>query len=187
MGACCGEPIPSCNAVFDDRTAADDLAALRSKGPPWATRELLAQLAADLDLEGLSVLDIGAGVGAVHLGLLELGAATAVDVDGSSAYLAAARDEADRRELAERVTHVLGDATVVGDSLAAADLVAIEDGLGEGLARSILVPDLRILPLLASLLHPLQRAPKYETGRLALHHDLIAAFQRDLGSGVDRA
>jgi magnesium-protoporphyrin O-methyltransferase len=126
MSACCGEPIPSCNALFDDRTAADDLAALRAKGPPWATRELLTQLASDLDLEGLSVLDIGAGVGAVHLGLLELGAATAVDVDGSAAYLAAARDEASRRELAERVTHVLGDATIVGDSLAAADLVALD-------------------------------------------------------------
>jgi magnesium-protoporphyrin O-methyltransferase len=87
---------------------------------------LIDELAAGIELAEATVLDIGAGVGAVHLGLLERGARSAVDVDGSSAYLEAARDEARRRGLEERVERVLGDATALAPTLAAADLVALD-------------------------------------------------------------
>ncbi|MEO6294336.1 MAG: methyltransferase domain-containing protein [Candidatus Limnocylindria bacterium] len=56
-----------------------------------------------------ALLDIGAGVGTLHLALLEAGAATAMDVDASKEYPAAARAEADRRGLAERVAYRYGD------------------------------------------------------------------------------
>jgi len=126
MGGCCGEGIPSCERVFDERTAAADLRELRRKGPSPATKALTDALAEGLDLAGRTVLDIGAGVGAVHLELLERGARSAVDIDGSSAYLAAAREEADRRGLSDRVTHVLGDATAIGAETEPADLVALD-------------------------------------------------------------
>ncbi len=126
MGGCCGEGIPSCERVFDRRTADGDLRRLRRHGPPWATRELVEQLSAGMDLAGASALDVGAGVGAVHLGLLERGAARAVDVDGSGAYIAVAREEAGRRGLGDRVLHVLGDLTIVAPTLEPADLVALD-------------------------------------------------------------
>jgi magnesium-protoporphyrin O-methyltransferase len=126
VGGCCGEGIPSCERVFDERTARDDLHRYRRDGPTWYSRELIDELADGLAIDGASVIDIGAGVGAVHLGLLERGAAVAVDVDGSSAYLAVARAEAERQGVAGRVTHVLGDATVVAPDLAPADLVALD-------------------------------------------------------------
>jgi magnesium-protoporphyrin O-methyltransferase len=126
VGGCCGEGIPSCERVFDRRTAAADLRRLRSHGPPWATRELIAELASGIDLAGAAVIDVGAGVGAVHLELLARGAAHALDVDGSGAYLEAARDEADRRGLGDRVRHVLADLTVVAPTLEPADLVALD-------------------------------------------------------------
>jgi SAM-dependent methyltransferase len=126
VGGCCGEGIPSCERVFDARTAEADLRELRRNGPSWATRTLTEALADGLDLDGLSVVDIGAGVGAVHLGLLGRGARAAVDIDGSSAYIAAARDEADRRGLSDRVTHLLGDATAMASGLEPADLVALD-------------------------------------------------------------
>jgi len=72
------------------------------------------------------VLDVGAGIGAVHLALLARGAASAVDVDGSGAYVAAAREEARRAGLSDRVRHVLGDLTIVGPTLEQADLVALD-------------------------------------------------------------
>jgi magnesium-protoporphyrin O-methyltransferase len=126
MGGCCGEGIPSCERVFDRQTADEDLRALRTKGAPWATRALIDQLASDADLAGATVLDVGAGVGVVHLELLARGAASAVDVDGSGAYVAAAREEAERRGLADRVEHVVGDLTLVALSLDPADLVALD-------------------------------------------------------------
>jgi len=126
MGGCCGEGIPSCEHVFDRGTADADLRRLRRDGPPWATRALIDQLASGIDLAGATVLDVGAGVGAVHLGLLARGAANAVDVDGSGAYVAVAREEAVRRGLESRVRHVLGDLTIVAATLEQADLVALD-------------------------------------------------------------
>ncbi len=126
MGSCCGGGIPSCEHVFDQRTADDDLRRFRAGGPSWATSELIDALTDGLDVSGLSVVDIGGGVGAVHIGLLELGARDAVDIDGSSAYLAAARAEATRRGLDDRVTHILGDVTGLVGDVAPADLVALD-------------------------------------------------------------
>jgi magnesium-protoporphyrin O-methyltransferase len=126
MGGCCGEGIPSCERVFDRRTADHDLRDLRRKGAPWATRALIDQLASGFDLAGTTVLDVGAGVGTVHLELLARGAASAVDVDGSGAYVAVAREEAERRGLGDRIEHVLGDLTVVAPTLEPADLVALD-------------------------------------------------------------
>lgn len=126
MSGCCGEGIPSCERVFDRKTADADLRRLRGDGPPWFTRALVDALADGLTLEGMTVIDIGAGVGAVHLALLERGASSAVDVDGSTAYVEVARAEARHRGLADRVTHVLGDATSVAAGLEPGDLVALD-------------------------------------------------------------
>ena len=127
MGGCCGEGIPSCERVFDRQTADRDVRDYRRKGAPWATRELIDELAAGVDLGGATVLDVGAGVGTVHLGLLARGAASAVDVDGSGAYVAAARDEAERAGYGDRVRHVVGDLTLVLRRRSKlADLVALD-------------------------------------------------------------
>ena len=126
MSECCGNGIPSCESVFDAKVAKDDAKAFRRDGPSWASRELIEELAAGVALDESSVIDIGAGIGAVHLGLLQRGAAHAVDLDGSSAYLAAATAEAERLGFADRVEHVLGDAVLVGPTVPPADLVALD-------------------------------------------------------------
>lgn len=126
MDGCCGGGIPACERMFDEETAADDLRRVRGRGLPWATRELVDALASGLALDGLTVLDVGAGIGSVHLALLERSARHAVDVDGSSAYIDAARSEAARRGLGDRVRHLLGDLTVVAPGLERADLVALD-------------------------------------------------------------
>ncbi|MGZ8690915.1 MAG: class I SAM-dependent methyltransferase, partial [Aeromicrobium sp.] len=55
-----------------------------------------------------TVLDIGGGVGAVHHELLHSGAATAVDVDASRAYIAVAREEAERQGLRATLAVIRG-------------------------------------------------------------------------------
>jgi magnesium-protoporphyrin O-methyltransferase len=126
VSGCCGNGIPACEEVFDEGVARDEAAKFRRDGPGWSTRELIDGLAAGIALDGSSVIDIGAGVGAVHLGLLTRGAARAVDLDGSSAYVAAAAGEAKRLGFEDRVEHVLGDAVVLGPTLEPADLVALD-------------------------------------------------------------
>ena len=97
----------------------------RSSGPADTTTWLIEALTTG-GVEGLTVLDIGAGVGAVHLALLESGAAAAVDVDASSAYVAAARDEAARRGVSDRVHHEVGDFVALAPSVEAADVVVLD-------------------------------------------------------------
>lgn len=72
------------------------------------TRALIEGLAAG-GIEGHTVLDIGGGVGAVHHELLRSGAAAAVDVDASRAYVAVAREEAERQGHADRDDYLAGD------------------------------------------------------------------------------
>jgi methyltransferase family protein len=113
---------------FGAKSAERDLRAYRRNGPDRTTRWLLEGLggADQGSVEGLTVLDVGAGIGAVHLGLLAAGAAAAVDVDGSPAYVAVARGEADRAGVGDRVTYLTGDFVELAPGLEPADLVALD-------------------------------------------------------------
>lgn len=110
---------------FDGRRAAEDLESLCCSGPRGETQELIDVLLAQ-GVAGASVLDIGAGVGAVHLALLEAGAADAVDVDASPDYLDSAKAEAERRGLAERVDYRLGDVVELAADLPPAEIVTAD-------------------------------------------------------------
>lgn len=121
------DPRCSCcyDDAFDDRFAAGELRRYRRSGPGRASTALAAALGRR-GVEGRTVLDIGAGVGSVHHLLLERGAAFATDVDASGPYLAAAREEAERRGLADRVAFVRGDFVSVAADVLPADLVALD-------------------------------------------------------------
>jgi hypothetical protein len=62
----------------------------------------------------------------VHHDLLRSGAATAVDVDASRAYVSVARGEAERQGHADRVRYVIGDFVTLADEIEPADLVALD-------------------------------------------------------------
>lgn len=120
---CCEEELAFIG--YDGRDASKDLAAWRRGGPRATTLELVDVLAAD-GVEGATVIDIGAGVGAVHVGLLEAGAARAVDIDASRDYLSAARAEAERRGLADRIEYLYGDVVELAAQLPRAEVVAMD-------------------------------------------------------------
>ncbi|MES2209199.1 MAG: class I SAM-dependent methyltransferase [Chloroflexota bacterium] len=122
-------PAPRCSCcydkAFDEAFAASELRLYRRKGPGRASRAVAEALARPR-VDGLTVLDIGAGVGAVHQLLLERGAASATDVDASAPYLGAAREEAEARGLTDRVTFRHGDFVALAPEIEAADLVALD-------------------------------------------------------------
>jgi SAM-dependent methyltransferase len=120
---CCDEDLALLG--YDGRDADKDLAKWRLRGPNPVTRELIDVIRNE-GVEGASVLDIGAGVGAVHMTLLEAGAATAVDVDASREYQATARAEAERRGLAGRVEYRYGDVVELAAELPTADVVTLD-------------------------------------------------------------
>jgi SAM-dependent methyltransferase len=120
---CCDEDLALLS--YDGLSADKDLAKWHSGKLYSATQELIALLQAE-GVAGARLLDIGAGVGAVHITLLESGAASAVDVDASREYLATARAEAERRGLAGRVEHRYGDVVELAADLPPADIVTLD-------------------------------------------------------------
>lgn len=120
---CCDEDLALIG--YDGRFAAEELANWQKRGPRRTTRELIDVIRGQ-GVEGAVVLDIGAGVGAIHTALLEAGAASAVDVDASREYLATARAEAKRRGLGGRVEYRYGDVVELAADLAPSDIVTLD-------------------------------------------------------------
>ena len=123
---CCDEDLAFLG--YDGLNADADLDRWRAGDLNPATRELI-EMVEQRGVAGARVLDIGAGVGAVHVALLEAGAATAVDVDASRKYLATARAEAERRGLGDRVEYRFGDVVELADDLAPADIVTLDSAI----------------------------------------------------------
>jgi magnesium-protoporphyrin O-methyltransferase len=122
---CCSSGDSPFDRQFDARHAAQHLRAYRRQGPVGLTRALIGALAAG-GIDGNTVLDIGGGVGAVHHELLRSGAAAAVAVDASRAYISVAREEAERQGHADRVRYLTGDFVALADEVEPADLVALD-------------------------------------------------------------
>lgn len=121
---CCPPPVDY-DPIFNDRAARDELRAYRRDGARGTTRRLIDALVAE-DVEGASVIDVGAGVGVVGFELLEAGAASLTDIDASHAYLEAARSEAQRRGLSDRAEFHFGDFVGLAPSLERADILALD-------------------------------------------------------------
>jgi magnesium-protoporphyrin O-methyltransferase len=111
--------------IFDQGTAERDLKAYRAHGPGTTTRLLIAALKA-AGVADRTLLDIGGGVGAIQHELLKDGARSAIAIDASSAYLHAARQEADRQGYSNRIAYYQGDFVALAPQLPQADIVTLE-------------------------------------------------------------
>ena len=77
-------------------------------------------------LRGSSVLDIGCGVGQVHLTLLKEGADRSLGIDLSDAMLTEAKRFADKSGLSERVSYANGDFVQLSSSVPESDITVLD-------------------------------------------------------------
>ena len=110
---------------FDAENVAKELRRYRRKGPRPTTRGLRDGFVS-IGLRQGTVLDIGGGLGILSLELLDAGFSRAVVVDASSAYLAAASEEAVRRGRSASTEVVQGDFVAVASQLAPATAVTLD-------------------------------------------------------------
>ncbi len=110
---------------FNRAEAARKLREYRRSGPARSTRLLLDALMRE-PVAGLTLLDIGGGIGAIQHALLKAGAMHATDVEASTAYLAAAREEAARQGHAEQISYQYGNYVDLADTIPAADIVTLD-------------------------------------------------------------
>lgn len=125
MDPCCATSLATdLESGFGARDVADDLAAYRRNGLGADQRKLLGALVAD-GVDGKAVLDIGGGIGAIHHDLILAGARSITDVDGSSAYIAAAQAEAARQGISDRIAYQHGDFVELAEGIERADVVIL--------------------------------------------------------------
>ena len=111
--------------LFNQEFVDKELARYRSKGPQKTTRMLTQALKAEV-IEGFTLLDIGGGLGAVQHELINAGIRFVTSVEASSAYLAVAKTEAQRRGHSERVSFHHGNFVELAASLSPADIVTLD-------------------------------------------------------------
>lgn len=121
---CCSH-CEGANEVFDRKTADADLARYRRDGPASTTQRLLDALI-ERGVSGMTLLDIGGGIGAIQHELHAAGVAATTDVDASAAYLTVAREEAERRGYADSATYLRGDFVAMAQGIPAADIVTLD-------------------------------------------------------------
>ena len=123
MAGCCGDPRGH-DRFFGARFARRVAKRYRKRGLGRTERRMVAFLEA-AGIEGASVLEVGGGVGELHVELLKRGARSAVNLELSPGY-----DEEARRLLAEtalegRVERRLHDIAVEPDAVEPADVVVL--------------------------------------------------------------
>ncbi len=96
------------------------------KGELDRIQQYLVEGIARQPIDGTSVLDIGCGVGQIHLTLLKKGAAHSVGIDLSDAMLEQAKGFAERSGLVDRTHYVMGDFARLSDSLAESDITVLD-------------------------------------------------------------
>ena len=119
--ACCTDY----QTTFDRKLAETELADYYSKGLKKMTRPLVDALQKQ-DLKGLSLLDIGGGIGVIVFELMKMGASKATNVEISQAYADVFQKEAARRGLSEKTQNLPGDFIDLAPQIEPADIVTLD-------------------------------------------------------------
>jgi tRNA1(Val) A37 N6-methylase TrmN6 len=122
---CCCSFENTVEQQFSRKKVESELQRYRRKGGGPTTRLLLDGLAKAGLTEG-ALLDVGAGVGALTFELLGRGMSRAVIVEASSAYAAAAADEAARRGRSADIELIRGDFLDVAENVPVATVVTLD-------------------------------------------------------------
>jgi magnesium-protoporphyrin O-methyltransferase len=105
--------------------AEGDLREYRQHGASGTTQQLLEALQS-AGVDGMTLLDIGGGIGVIQHELRAAGVTEITGVDASAAYLAIARQEAEKRSYASDARYLHGDFVVLADQIEAADIVTLD-------------------------------------------------------------
>jgi len=108
--------------LFNHRVAAKDSRRFRKRGLTGTARNL-AELAGDVT--GATVLDVGGGIGAIDVELLEAGAARATNIELSGAYEREAAALLAERGLDARMVRRVGDFVADASSIEPHDVVVL--------------------------------------------------------------
>lgn len=102
-----------------------ELARYRKDGASNTSKQLVTAISTG-GVEGMTLLDIGGGLGSVQHALLEKGVVKTIHVDASSAYARAAQEEAESRNLNHNIEILQGNFVDIADDIPEVDLVTLD-------------------------------------------------------------
>lgn len=111
--------------LFNQKYVRKELSQYRARGADETTSMLTDAIRKE-GVQGLTLLDIGGGLGAVQHALIEAGVQQVVSVEASAAYIQAAEEEIRRRGQAGRVSIQHGDFVKLAEEIAPADIVTLD-------------------------------------------------------------
>lgn len=117
---CCGA-----DKLFDEKSAKKDLKRYLKKGPRKPTR-LLTEALKKQSLKGLSLLDIGGGIGPIPLELIPKGIAKVLDIDASVGYIYVAKSESEKRGYSDIIQYQMGDFVDESSQIEPYDIVTLD-------------------------------------------------------------
>lgn len=124
MTCCSGPECPGTNKFFT-RFSAKYAKRFRRKGLEKVQVHLLKGIG-HVPVPSAEILDIGCGVGALHIALLREGAARATGVDAAEGMIRQARAFAEKHGVQAKVQYVLGDFTLLANDLPSADITILD-------------------------------------------------------------
>ncbi len=110
---------------FDQDFVAKKIQQYRQSGLKKETRLLVEALKSE-GVEGLTLLDVGGGLGTIEQELLKAGVSRAMSVEASQAFLDAAKTEAARQGVIDKMTFWHGDLVKLASQIPAADVVTLD-------------------------------------------------------------
>jgi magnesium-protoporphyrin O-methyltransferase len=119
---------PQCQGIetiFDEKNASKELKTYRKKGFNKTTR-LLINFLKSLDIQGNTLLDIGGGIGTIQHELLKSGLSDVINVEASTAYINASKNEAERLGHKERIKFIHEDFIKVAHEVPITDIVTLD-------------------------------------------------------------
>jgi magnesium-protoporphyrin O-methyltransferase len=110
---------------FDQKKATKELQRYRNGGPTKVTQSLIDALIAE-NVSEMTLLDIGGGIGGIPHELLVAGVRSCINVEASTAYIEAAKEEAERQGHAERMEYLYGDFVTLAANIPQCDIVTLD-------------------------------------------------------------
>ncbi len=117
---CCGA-----ESIFDKKEAQKNLKAYRKKGPNKTTQILIDTMSKQ-GIEGLTLLDIGGGIGVIQHELIKKGIANSTDVDASTSYIEVAKSLMRENKTEDKMNFIYGDFIDASSSIQQHDIVTLE-------------------------------------------------------------
>ncbi len=121
MNDCCHSAYAG---MFNKRRAEGKAKAYRAKGLDGQSARIVSFLNAE-PLDGMTILEVGGGIGAIQLELLKAGADRAVSVELSTEYEEVARDLLAEANFEDRADRRVGDFVNMNGDLPVADAVVL--------------------------------------------------------------